>query len=163
MLKWLIVFGIIFTILSNRLDFDFGWHLASGDYTRTQGVSRLDLYTYTASNFEWVNHEIVNDIVLSLLYSLGGYGLLTFFYSLIWLSALMISAFRARLGILLIALLAIGTYLGIRPAAWTALGLAGLLWLINHGSRRLKLAIPILFLVWANLHGGFIIGLVVLL
>ena len=161
-LKWLIIFSLIFTTLSNKLDFDFGWHLAAGDYTRGHGVPSHDLYTYTAQSFEWINHEAINDMLMSLLYSAGGFGLLVVFYSLIWTGAFMVAAFRVRLGILLLALLATMPYMAIRPMAWTVLGLATLLWLINKGPKRLKLAIPLLFLVWANLHGGFVIGLIVL-
>jgi hypothetical protein len=46
-----------------------------------------------------------------------------------------------------------------RPNAWTALGLAVVLW----GTRRgVRWPLVGLFAVWANLHGGFVVGLVAL-
>jgi hypothetical protein len=56
-------------------------------------------------------------------------------------------------------------YLGARTQLVTLLGLALLFWILKrwregHGS--LSWWIPPLFLLWANLHGGFVVGLLVL-
>lgn len=160
--KWFFVFSLIFIALFNQLDLDFGWHLASGNYVRNRGIPTHDVFTYTAEGFRWINHEMMNDVLMSFLYSFGGYTILVILYSALWTGALLLSAPRARLGILLLGSLAIMPYIAVRPTAWTAFGLAVLLKIISGRSRRLKLAIPLLFLFWANLHGGFIIGLAVL-
>jgi len=161
--KWGLILGLTYTAITRRVDPDFGWHLTSGDWARSNGIPDRDIFTYTASEFRWINHEFVSDIIMSLLYSLGGYTFLAVIFAVIWAGALLISAPKARLGILLLALLAMTPYIAIRPAAFTVLLLATLLKVIYGRSKRLKLAIPLLFIIWANLHGGFIIGLFILL
>lgn len=50
-----------------------------------------------------------------------------------------------------------------RPHLFTLVGLALLLFVIEPGSRRRLWPIAPLFVIWANLHGGFILGLIILL
>lgn len=49
-----------------------------------------------------------------------------------------------------------------RPHAFSIAASAALLILMEGGGRRAIVAIPVLFLLWANIHGGWAFGLVVL-
>src|SRR5262249_39320806 len=66
---------------------------------------------------------------------------------------------RRSLITLLLANIAIQPYSGIRPVGWTILNLCILLRLSTSKWPKAKWLIPLLFVVWANLHGGFVIGL----
>lgn len=158
-LKITLVFIVFCLIALIRLDPDFGWHLQAGNYIRGHGIPSHDIFTYTARTFRWIDHEWGNDVIVSLLYGLGGYGLLAVVFGGVWTLALFMAGSRSRLLVLLLAVAAMTPYAGIRPIAWTVLFLALLLKVLPGSHRRLIWFLPILFVLWANLHAGFIVGL----
>lgn len=162
-IKFSIIYGIFFmSAWYKPFDPDFGWHLQAGNYIRENGIPSHDLFTYTASAFRWIDHEWLSDVFVSVLYQSGGYGLLAGFYALMWSSSLFISRAYKRLSILVIAALAMIPYAGVRATTWTVLCLSILLAIIRSKSTKIKYAIPVLMLFWANVHGGFSIGLAIL-
>jgi hypothetical protein len=158
-LKWLLLFGLFWLVGWERLDPDFGWHLQAGNYFRAHGIPTHDIYTYTAHSFSWIDHEWGNDVIVSFLYGWGGYGLLVTLYSLLWSGALAITAGRARLFVLIAAAAALLPYAGVRPLAWSVFLLAVSLRILTGQNKRWRAALIPLFILWANLHGGFVIGL----
>jgi hypothetical protein len=157
------LFILFFVVAWRKLDPDFGWHLQSGLHIRAHGIPAHDIFTYTAPNFPWINHEWGNDVIVSFLYQAGGYGLLAALYAGLWSAALVIAGRRARLGVLLLAAAAVLPYAGVRPVSWTVLFLALVLRAIWSSRRRVIWLLPLLFVPWANLHAGFVIGLIIIL
>lgn len=158
-----LIFFILFCIVAwRKLDPDFGWHLESGRYILVHGIPSHDIFTYTARSFPWINHEWGNDVITALIYALGGYNLLVAAHSLLWTGALFLSGWRTRFAVLLVAAVALFPFSGVRAISWTVFLLAVLLYLLRQ-RHVLPWVFPLLFLVWANLHGGFVIGLAVLL
>jgi hypothetical protein len=157
------LFALFFIVAWRKLDPDFGWHLRSGLYIRAHGVPTHDIFTYTAPRFDWINHEWGNDVIVSWLYGWGGYGLLAAFYAGLWSAALVVAGRRAWFGVLLLAAIATLPYAGVRPVSWTVLFLALVFRAIWSPRRRLVWLLPILFVFWANVHAGFVIGLVIIL
>lgn len=163
MLKVLVVFGCFFSMCFGRLDPDFGWHLQAGNYFRTYGIPFHDVFSYTASQFQWIDHEWGSDVIISFLNQWGGYLLLTLVFAGLWTFGLMFNAWRTRLLFLLMATAAMSTIVDIRPLVFTIVGLALLLRiLVAKKPSNTVFWIPIIFMVWANLHGSFILGLAVL-
>lgn len=160
--KIALLYGLFWYACWNILDPDFGWHLKAGDVIRQHWIPLFDPYTYTAASFPWINHEWGHDVVVSYLYQWGGFGLLAVVFAGLWTAAICLFRTKIRLAILLAALLALLPYTTVRPAVWTVLGLAILLELVGRQTKLALRAIPLLFVVWVNLHGGFIIGLAVL-
>ena len=165
--KVLLTFGMLFALfwpfVFGRLDFDFGWHLQAGNYIRAHGIPAHDIYTYTARSYRWVDFEWGNDVILSLVYGLGGYALASVLFTTLWSLALLIAGgFRARLFVLVAATAAILPYVGIRTLAWTVFFLALVLYILRSPRQRLRWWLPLLFLFWANVHAGFIAGLAIL-
>ena len=145
----------------NRIDLDYGWHFRSGQYILAHGIPRHDVFSYTASGFEWINHEWLNDVIM---YAVGqhlGYTMLGLLYAALWTAALLLVT-RRRLGWVTVglALGALLLYAGIRAETWTALGFALTIRLLEAKRPRYWLLVPMLA-VWANLHAGFAIGLAV--
>jgi hypothetical protein len=161
--KFLILAAVFSFVSWRKLDPDFGWHLAAGNYIRAHGIPAHDLFTYTAPNFPWIDHEWGNDVFTSILYSIGSYGLAAIFYGILWAAALVISAPKARLSVLLLAALALILYVGVRPEAWTVLFLAITIRILEGKREQLTWLLPILFIFWANLHAGFIVGLAMII
>ena len=162
LLKLLPVYGFFWAIAWWRLDTDFGWHLQAGNYIRANGIPAHDIFTYTARNFSWIDHEWGNDVILSFLYQHGGYLLASVFYAGLWTTAIFIIGRSLGLATLLLATIALLPYAGIRPLVWSLLGFGLLLKLVARGSNKAKLLIPLLFIPWANLHAGFVIGFIYL-
>ena len=152
---------------------DFGWHLRTGlDLLQHGGtLPALDPYSHTMPDWPWVEHAWLTDLILGTLYSLfGALGVILFFAVVTtgaWLVAsLSVPCSRTyRLLACALSLWVALPFLGARTQMITLLGLAVLLVILersrNGGTHALWL-IPPLFLLWANLHGGFTAGLFLL-
>ncbi len=163
LLGFAILFGLFWVVCFQRLDPDFGWHLRTGDYILSHhAVPHHDLYSYTAPSWPWTDHEWGNDVITTWLYNHGGYSLLATLFAGLWSGALLLAARRARLHVLLLAAIALMPYAGVRPLAWTVLFFSLLLAVLRGDYSRWRLWLPLLFVVWANLHAGFIAGLAVI-
>ncbi len=147
----------------NRLDPDFGWHLTTGKYILSHGIPAHDLFSYTAPSYRWIEHAWGNDVIVAGLYNLGGYNAAAIVFAGLWSLAVLIAGWKKPLWVMLIASIALLPYAGVRSIVWSALGLAVLLRLLSARAKKAQLAIPLVILLWANLHGSFIIGLAVIL
>ena len=163
LVKVAIVFTLFFIVCYGRLDPDFGWALQAGSYFRVHGIPAHDIFTYTARNFRWIDHEWGSDVLISYLYQYG-YLVLALFFAGLWTLALMINAWRVRFIFLLMGLAAMLPYAEIRPTVLTVVGLGIVLRLLAAQKvTKTILWLPLIFVIWANLHGGFVLGLAVLL
>ncbi len=162
MLISFVLFVLFFAISFFGIDPDFGWHLQSGKYIIAHGIPHYDIFTYTAKNFIWINHEWLSDVIVVWLYNFGGYALLATFFSLIWTGSIIIASRKHNWFLVSLAALAVLSYAGVRPVAWSLLFFVLLERLLENKSKYKKIIIPLLFLIWANLHGGFVLGLVIL-
>lgn len=154
------------------LDPDFGWHLRSGiDLLKNLKVPKFDSYAYTLPDWPWVNHEWLTDGIVAFIYQyLGALTLIGVFAILIGFIFLLAASitkveFKYKIIAGLIALLAALPILGVRMQVITLLGMALTLWILyRYRQKVLKHLwwLPVIFLAWANLHGGFTIGLVIL-
>ena len=154
--------GVIF------LDPDFGWHLQTGELILQKGIPLTDPFSYTMPFYHFIDHEWLSDILIAIGYkSIGIYGLALIF-ALIFVLALFFivpKQFKnyAALPLALCGGLMLG-FVGIRIQMITWLFLALLLRVIFDENlwKKWKLVIPLLFIFWANLHGGFAIGILLL-
>lgn len=152
---------------------DFGWHLRTGlDLLMSGGqLAALDPYSHTMPDWPWVEHAWLTDLVLGWLYSTGGLagGLLVIvFFGLVTAAAWIIAArtgqaiWPIRLVACALSLWVALPFLGARTQAVTLLGVAVVLVILDRlqqGTRWIVWILPPLFLLWANLHGGFTAGL----
>jgi hypothetical protein len=152
---------------------DFGWHLRTGLDLLKQGgrLPVLDPYSHTMSDWSWVEHAWLTDLLIGGLYEGGGpFGALAviLFFGIVTAGAWWIAARTSqasttvRLGACCLSLWVALPFLGARTQMVTLLGLAMLMWMlsrIRQGAAHLVWGIPPLFLLWANLHGGFTAGL----
>ena len=159
-------------------DPDFGWHLAAGKYYIEElSLPDRDIFSHTMPSYRWVNHEYLTDAVVYILYRAGGNTTIVLSLAFVALAAviyliLLPRAFSRRVGFderLLIGLSALfmtWPFFGPRPQVvdWAGVILVYLIWTRfekTRASRGLLWCVP-LFLVWANLHGGFPFGFFIL-
>jgi hypothetical protein len=141
--------------------YDLGWHLAAGDLIRAQGKLPLhDPWSFTAGAQPWVNLSWAWDVFASALFQH------TQFTGLVLLVLLCGAAITAMLAALCRRS---GASIAAFPNVYLAASpnLATMLFaVIFYGeclarSRRLY-ALPALMLLWANLHGGFVLGIFII-
>jgi hypothetical protein len=145
---------------------DTWWHLRAGEEIwRSRTVALRDTFSHTAYGAYWPDHEWLTQVLFYGLYRAGGLKLLTAVMAgaatvtwiIVW--RLTPGGYRLRLLLLCLALTSSSIAWSIRPQVLTLLCLASTAFLLHR--RRLRW-LPLLFLVWANLHGAVLLGLVVL-
>ncbi|GAC1332929.1 MAG: hypothetical protein NVSMB22_25120 [Chloroflexota bacterium] len=171
------VLAAIFIIgMAPRLDTDLWWHLKDGSYIATHHVvPSHDFMSYSFRGHSWTDHEWLAELVLYGLYRLGGlWGLISFFAVVICATFALVYLNLARRGInrvlalfvLAFAFVASTGSWGPRIQMMTLFFLAAymltLLRFEQTRDRRLLAIFPALMVLWTNIHGGFVLGLVVL-
>jgi hypothetical protein len=148
-----------------QVDPDLWGHLRFGlDTLRTGHLSSIDPYSFT-QDVPWTNHEWVSEAFTALAYQAGGvFGLVLLKAALLAAAFMCLAAATQRVDaayrwwLLAAGIIGVATAAyTIRPQLWTLLGVP-LVWHALHNRRWLP-AIPLVFAVWANLHGGWIVGL----
>jgi hypothetical protein len=160
-------------VTSHIRDPDFWWHLRSGQIILDSNLHLIDTdpFTYTVGAHHWLMHEWLTEVLFAGLYRAGGLGLIVLVLSAVtWVGLLAIVA-RARLrgpsaGVVALGLLAavvIGYPIwGPRAQMITFAFSCVVIYIAERylvrGGRAIWFLPPI-FLLWSNLHSGFIIGL----
>ena len=154
-------------------DFDWGWHYRYGEYFFTHHqVLRHDIFSWTMPGYEWVNHSWLYDLVLYVLYTKAGFIGLSLAGAFIGLITFHLCIYRTRLAFWQTAVLAVFFVALTRDILLQGIRtqVVGLLLLAILGDLLARqrddrnwpyLALPVLFCLWANLHGSFLLGLVV--
>ncbi|MFA5967588.1 MAG: hypothetical protein WC805_03735 [Patescibacteria group bacterium] len=165
----LILLLVTVVLMRPPTDPDLGWHLRNGADILRLGVPRGDLYSYTMFGYPWISHEWLTDVGLYLSnHYLGFWWLSALFAGLVaaaYLLAARVSKARWEVVIFmtLVAALVALPIVGIRAQVITLVGLAATLyylfsWYYEPKNHRIYWLIP-LMLIWVNLHGGFVAGL----
>jgi len=162
-----------FQFSENTVDPDLWGHIVFGRQMLQTGViAKTDPYSWTAQGQPWINHEWLAELALGGAHALLGgsgvlllkmaAGLLTFALclrlggeDLPWPARFVVWGFGAP------AVVEISFGFAARPQIFTALALALELLLlrrIHRGPRRWALALPVLFVLWINTHGGALAG-----
>src|SRR5215212_10096506 len=168
------VFAYAFFFAARPLsDGDFWWHLKTGEYTiNTHSIPRTDFFSFTNYGRVWIAHEWLSEAIFYGIYSRFGFNALIVLFALLtavtfWItfkrteSHPVIGGFAVFLGIWTVL-----PGIGVRPRVFTLLlssvYLALLARYVRRGEpRHLWWLVPLMAL-WVNLHGGFLIGLVLI-
>jgi hypothetical protein len=181
-LKWFFCASVLALALylfsENTADPDLWAHTLVGEHILLTGrLQNTEPYSWTARGTPWINHELLAELSLGAAHWLaGGTGILALKMVVGFLAfgiALRVGAGdlswprRATAwAVGALAVVEISYGFAARPQIFTALGLSielGLLRLITQGKMRWALALPVLFALWVNTHGGVLAGLAVLM
>jgi hypothetical protein len=159
------------------MDPDFGWHLRMGQTILERGVPETDQFSYTMPSYPYVDHEWLADVVVAKIYPIVGNKWLAAIDAGLVLLAIVVSLFQfpvrsnhllgqtlAAMVVLLLGAAALFFYARVRFLVVTWVFFSILLWLIftQRMRTRWRWVVPSLFVLWANLHGGYMAGLWVL-
>jgi hypothetical protein len=175
--------ALVFTALSVRLlgDAGIGWHIRTGQLIlETHTIPRVDPFSSSMAGRPWVAWEWLYDIVCGQLEHTAGLNGVT------WLTALIIAAvfawmfrllvlretnFFFALLLVLLALSASTVHFLARPHVLSWLLTLAWFWIldsaerdslqVDRGANRLWI-LPLLMVLWVNIHGGFVLGFVLL-
>jgi hypothetical protein len=157
-------------------DPDYWWHVRTGQLIVESGaIPHADVFSSTALGQPWITHEWLTELVFYVLQAHFGYvANVLLIGALGSLAALALYATCRRWGageLLAVVLvlwafgMSIGSF-GVRPQALTRvlLTLTGFLLIVyrQDRDRRVLWLLPPIFGLWANLHGGFAVGLALL-
>jgi hypothetical protein len=165
---WIVVLLIVLPIAIRTVaDPDLWGHTRFGlDMLATHTLPRDDPYSFT-QDVPWINHEWLSELVMGVAYRAAGpMGLVVLKAALVAaFFALMAGAYASASPLVVgpvLFLVAWGTaYLTstLRPQLWTLIGVALICRLLMTAPRPWWIvALPSLFAVWVNLHGGWIVG-----
>ncbi len=177
--------ALVFTPLSVRLlsDAGIGWHIRTGQQiVATHAIPRVDSFSSTMAGRPWFAWEWLYDLLVGQLDATLGLN------GVVWFTAVVIAAVFAGMFRLLIArgtnvlvalvlvLLAMSAsmiHFLARPHVVSWLFTLTWFWILDSSDRdcfdgfgrrrrRWLWALPLLMLVWGNVHGGFLVGFVLL-
>jgi ABC-type amino acid transport system permease subunit len=172
-LTFIVWAAVVPTLLRSRLlssDGDFARHLRMGRLILRHGPWQIDDLAYTHSG-PFVTTEWLSQVAFALAHRVGGLAADAVLAGLIvGLAWALIVLFMRRAGVSPLLAYATGTVAAIlgaphwvaRPHLFTFLGLPVLLHVALTSRKRRIWPFALLFGVWANFHGGFILGLVIL-
>lgn len=156
-------------------DNDLWGHVRFGrEIVATGSLETVDRYSFT-SDRPWVNHEWLAEVIMAIAFECaGGFGLVWLKLFLLALAfcclarAITIQGAVAGWRYVLLGSAALASIVRIatmRPQVFSIAATAVLLLImVSAKPNRLSclIALPILFGVWANVHGGWLVGLLVL-
>jgi hypothetical protein len=150
---------------------DLFWHVAGGREILDQQTLWLkDTWSYTEYGQPWSNHEWLADVVYFLWADAAGlstlvywkWAIIVFIYcglqSVLWRHT------RSNVVAIVLSLAALAVaapFLDLRPHLYTLAGFVILLLMVVDRAPKLW-SLALLFLIWANVHGGFVFGLMAL-
>jgi len=167
---------VFFACLAPIAVTDFWWQAKTGELiVRTGSVPSRDPFSWTSAGQPWLVHEWLTEVFFYFAFTYLPNGVLVFYKSGLAVLACALVMARAwlRCGSLPLAIaaavaagLVLRNYADLRPQMVTFVLLAGLLLALDEyragRMRRLPFVIPPLFILWANLHGGVVVGLILI-
>jgi hypothetical protein len=172
MLGMLLVGAVFGTVRSFNVDPDLWWHIKTGELIlSTHRWATTDPYSYTAKGMPWMSCEWLGDVVFASVYRIGGLrgleALLVVLASAVILALYAFATLRSgnsKAGFVAAAVLLTlaNASFNLRPQ------MMGYLFLIltlialerfRQGKQRALWILPVLFMIWINSHGSWIIGL----
>jgi hypothetical protein len=150
------------------VDPDFGWHLTMGKVISVSGIPKTDPFSYTMANFAFIDHEWLTNWIWYWIYPVLKEPGMSAVYALMAIATLVVTVRRkdwewASVPVVLAAAILI-VRTGVRPQveSWLMLAILWRWWSERRIWEKYRVLAPVMFCVWANLHGGFALGVFLL-
>ena len=170
-LSFMTLLVIVCFLARTGADADLWGHLTFGrDIVRAGRVHSADPYSFT-SDRPWINHEWLAEVMMWGAYAGGGAAGLVVLKLMLacaagaaLLATWRLQPLRPAMRDSILFLTALGTWpllATIRPQAFSVCLFAVLLLVLHRareGDTRWLLALPLVFAIWVNVHGGWIVG-----
>jgi len=178
LVTWLTFLAVFAMAARVSVDSDTWWHLRAGEWmVENRAILQHDVFSYTRYGAAWGYPGWLAEVPMALIYRAFGAGglnlwtagMVTLAFVLLWRAlsgGVFIKAF-----VTVLAAAASGVYWAARPYLVTFVLAAAFLLVLEGevlkppqapGSWRRLTWLPLLMVVWANSHGGFIVGFILL-
>jgi hypothetical protein len=158
---------------------DMWWHLRCGEVQwRTRQVLRTDVFSHTAQGTPWVNQSWLPQLVMYGMYAVGGFPALAIAVAVLVTVAFGFTLFAMRTEgrygyiwrafVTIWAAISTSTVWAARPHLITFVFTAVWVYILDQQRRKSSAnighlwSLPPLMLLWANCHGGYIVGFILL-
>lgn len=178
---WLIVImagAIVLTSLVPLPPNDFWWHLKVGQIiNETDHIPATNMFGWTMPlDQEFVYGAWLGECAFFVLYRLGGLNAVIFARTLLWTAAMALIGLDVQrrsgswrlsaIAVLLLFLMSVNNLI-VRPQNWSWVPFALYALLLRSYTRgrigwRLLLLCPVIMVAWVNLHGAFVLGILLL-
>lgn len=177
-LLFLILLLVLFIWTTREVtDPDFWWHLKAGQYIfETATIPHTDIFSFTFAGREWITHEWLSELLIYAIFKWLGWGGLVVTFALIVTAAFGISYVNCEKGgahsfvswlAVMLAATATAPVWGVRPQMFSLLlasiFMAVLFKCLRNDNRSYVWLLPPLMLLWVNLHGGYVLGLALMM
>jgi hypothetical protein len=171
----LILFIAIFTLSVREItDNDFWWHLRTGQLiVESKTIPKNDPFSYTNPGKDWITHEWLSELIIYMLFRLGGINVLILVFSSVITFSFGLVYLRCRgkpylAGfILFLGVIATAPTWGVRPQMFSLLFASLYLFLLDRFSIKKKLMylmpIPVIMILWVNMHASYALGIVIVI
>src|SRR5215510_10203058 len=152
-------------------DTDTGYHIRAGEVILdTFSVPRYDIFSFHSPPLPWTAHEWLSEVIMALVHrAFGLTGIVVFFAFVIALTYyLLFKILRTTNGNIIITIAIVGLVIASSTLHWLArphvfswifiLVYQYLLDAFQYRNRNYLYVLPLLMLLWVNLHGGFMVG-----
>jgi hypothetical protein len=176
-----IFFAILLVVLSSNLgqnllnDGDTGYHIRAGEYIlETRSIPKVDSFSFLDPPPAWTAHEWLSEVVMAKAHDAQGLtGVVIFFSFIIAMTYYLFFQFLRKdcdnilllAGMVILVIVSSMIHFLARPHVLSLLFLViwyHILDIYQYKNKNYLYILPLLTLVWVNLHGGFIIGFVLL-
>src|ERR1700730_3073316 len=177
---FLISFACVYYLVNAPLllgHYDLGWHLAAGDLIRDRGsIPFQDPWSFTSGGRQWFNLSWLWDVIASVIFQYTNFnGLILFVVAcgavlVGYLTSACISSGASTIAVCIsvfsscLLYPAFATYPNIYLAASPNIStmLFCVIFYVECLKRTRWFLLPAIMVLWANLHGGFLLGLLII-
>lgn len=162
---FILLFAISLFFGSVSIDPDFGWRLRLGNDILAHGIPKTDPYTYSMPSFAFIDHEWLIHSGMALAHTMSGYFGLAIASAILFTTTVVFATRRFERHWIAAHALLLGASLlhhyAVKPQiiSWLFTGILMTMLMDTRWKSRWRYFAPLLLLLWANLHGGFIVGL----
>ncbi len=166
---------ILFFTIRKIANYDTGFHLAAGRWILTNFSFPVpDTFTYTVNQNDYLDIQWLYQVILYIFYSMFSYAGLTVFNSIVIISVFYLLLKRMNLyGVpvflsllcLLLCIVSIQLRFSYRPEIITWLFMLLTLLVLDryyYFNKNSLFFLPVIMLLWVNMHGLFILGLLII-
>jgi hypothetical protein len=171
---WVTLLLVFIIAIRVPLESDMWWHLRAGKYTLETGKPLLsDLFSFSRQGEVWINHSWLGEVILYWFYKNAGFWGLGFVVALTATATMAIlyriirgSAIFKAWFVILAAIISSFIW-SPRPQIFSQLMFTILLGIVlkypNQSDNRVLGWLFALFVLWSNLHGGYGLGILLLI
>jgi len=170
---YIVLLLILIMALRMPMDTDMWWHLRAGQETWVnKQVYAVDTFSFTRQGESWINHSWFSQVLMYLMFQGGGFYALSIWVGICSVASMVFVYMQMeghpllRSAVLILTAVVSSVVWSPRPQIMSLVLFSLLSYLLYLYKQRGKIGILIgmipLFVIWGNLHGGYVLGILLM-